>query len=87
MVMVRRPRQGRRTIVDSAPGQRRPRSPPSRPRGEVIFGVFHVDRARAAASFRRLAALDAELACFGHGEPALTGAGDRLRVAAGLVEG
>ncbi|MCW3814154.1 MBL fold metallo-hydrolase [Micromonospora sp. DR5-3] len=53
--------------------------------GEVIFGVFHVDRARAAESFRRLAALDVDLACFGHGEPVLGGAGDRLRAAAGTL--
>ncbi|MEU2421270.1 MBL fold metallo-hydrolase [Streptomyces sp. NPDC007851] len=37
--------------------------------GGVILGVFNVDRDRAVASFRRLAALDAELACFGHGDP------------------
>ncbi|MEV0156115.1 MBL fold metallo-hydrolase [Micromonospora sp. NPDC050686] len=49
--------------------------------GQVIFGVFHTDRARAAESFRRLAGLDADLACFGHGEPALTAARDRLRAA------
>jgi glyoxylase-like metal-dependent hydrolase (beta-lactamase superfamily II) len=56
--------------------------------GEVIFGVFHLDRARTAAAFRRLAALDADVACFGHGESVLTGAGDRLRAtAATLAEG
>lgn len=53
--------------------------------GEVIFGVFHVDRARAAGSFRRLSALDVDLACFGHGEPVRTGAGDRLRAAAAAL--
>lgn len=39
------------------------------PDGTVICGVFNVDRAQAAASLRRLAALDATVACFGHGEP------------------
>ncbi len=38
----------------------------------VILGVFNVDRDRAVASFRRLAALDAEVACFGHGDPVTT---------------
>ncbi|WP_326546950.1 hypothetical protein QGN32_01625 [Mycolicibacterium sp. ND9-15] len=37
-------------------------------------------------SFRRLAALDVETACFGYGEPILSGARDRLRdVAATLT--
>ncbi|MDQ8702480.1 MBL fold metallo-hydrolase [Streptomyces sp. LHD-70] len=54
--------------------------------GEVILGVFNVDRKRALASFRELAALDPEVACFGHGEPVLTGAGAMLRAAAGRYE-
>ena len=37
--------------------------------GNVICGVFNVNRAQAAASFRRLAGLSVTLACFGHGEP------------------
>jgi glyoxylase-like metal-dependent hydrolase (beta-lactamase superfamily II) len=37
--------------------------------GTVVCGVFNVDRAQAAASFRRLAGLSAAVACFGHGEP------------------
>jgi glyoxylase-like metal-dependent hydrolase (beta-lactamase superfamily II) len=37
--------------------------------GKVSCGVFNVDRARAAASFRRLAGLSVAVACFGHGEP------------------
>ena len=37
--------------------------------GEVICGLFNVDRAQAAASFRRLAGLSVAVACFGHGEP------------------
>jgi glyoxylase-like metal-dependent hydrolase (beta-lactamase superfamily II) len=49
--------------------------------GDVILGVFNADRAAAAASFARLAAADAEIACFGHGEPLTSGAADRLRAA------
>lgn len=37
--------------------------------GPVMLGVFNVDRARAIASFRRLAALAPTVACFGHGDP------------------
>jgi glyoxylase-like metal-dependent hydrolase (beta-lactamase superfamily II) len=44
------------------------------PDGRVICGVFNADRAQAAASFRRLAALDVAVACFGHGEPLTQGA-------------
>ncbi len=50
--------------------------------GRVILGVFNQDRARTVASFRRLAALDVDVACFGHGEPLLSDAGKRLREAA-----
>jgi glyoxylase-like metal-dependent hydrolase (beta-lactamase superfamily II) len=39
------------------------------PDGTVMCGVFNVDRVQAAASLPRLAALDAAVACFGHGEP------------------
>jgi Metallo-beta-lactamase superfamily len=39
------------------------------PDGKVICGIFNVNRAQAAASLRRLAYLDATIACFGHGEP------------------
>jgi glyoxylase-like metal-dependent hydrolase (beta-lactamase superfamily II) len=49
--------------------------------GEVLLGVFNQDEARQLESFRRLAALDVETACFGHGEPVVTGAGDALRAA------
>lgn len=42
--------------------------------------------AEAVPGIRRLAALDVETACFGHGEPILSGARDRLRdVAATLT--
>ncbi|MFJ3803672.1 MBL fold metallo-hydrolase [Streptomyces sp. NPDC090088] len=37
--------------------------------GSVLLGVFNLDRTRAVASFRRLAALEADVACFGHGDP------------------
>ncbi|TVT24157.1 MBL fold metallo-hydrolase [Amycolatopsis rhizosphaerae] len=54
--------------------------------GQVMLGIFNLDRSRAAESFRRLAELDVETACFGHGEPITSGAGTRLReVAAGLA--
>jgi glyoxylase-like metal-dependent hydrolase (beta-lactamase superfamily II) len=51
------------------------------PDGTVICGVFNVNRAQAAASLRRLAGLDATVACFGHGEP-LTHAAAELQAAA-----
>ncbi|MFG3407011.1 MBL fold metallo-hydrolase [Streptomyces sp. NPDC048142] len=35
----------------------------------VMLGVFNVDRAEAAATFRRLAALAPRAVCFGHGDP------------------
>ncbi len=50
--------------------------------GQVIRGVFNVDRQQAALSLSRLAALDAEIACFGHGKPVTGGAAARLRAAA-----
>jgi len=53
--------------------------------GEVILGVFNLDRAQAAASFRRLADLDADIACFGHGEPVVGNAQARLQQAAATL--
>ena len=47
--------------------------------GTVMLGTFNQDRAQTVASLRRLAALDVQTACFGHGEPITSGAGDRLR--------
>ncbi|MDN3355721.1 MBL fold metallo-hydrolase [Actinomadura sp. DC4] len=55
--------------------------------GDVILGVFNVDPAQAAASFERLAALDVEIACFGHGEPVTENAAARLRAAAERAAG
>ncbi len=53
----------------------------------VMLGVFNQDRAQTVASFKRLAALDVETACFGHGEPIASGAGAQIRdAAATLVE-
>lgn len=41
--------------------------------GRVILGPFNVDRERAGASFRQLTELDADVACFGHGDPVVGG--------------
>jgi glyoxylase-like metal-dependent hydrolase (beta-lactamase superfamily II) len=37
--------------------------------GTVMLGTFNQDRTQTVASFKRLASLDAETACVGHGEP------------------
>ncbi|KOV57221.1 MBL fold metallo-hydrolase [Streptomyces sp. MMG1121] len=50
--------------------------------GTVIPGVFNLDRAQLLTSLRRLAELDADVACFGHGDPVLKGAAATLREAA-----
>jgi glyoxylase-like metal-dependent hydrolase (beta-lactamase superfamily II) len=47
--------------------------------GELMLGPFNLDRDRAAASMRLLAALDVDIACFGHGDALVGGAGERLR--------
>ncbi|WP_225833380.1 MBL fold metallo-hydrolase [Streptomyces sp. NK08204] len=47
--------------------------------GSVMPGVFNLDKSRLLASLGRLADLDAEVACFGHGEPVLGGAFATLR--------
>ena len=52
------------------------------PAGQVMPGVFNNDRAQAAASFQRLADLDTDIACFGHGEPLTQNAVLELRKAA-----
>ncbi|MCB5180190.1 MBL fold metallo-hydrolase [Streptomyces antimicrobicus] len=49
--------------------------------GPVMLGVFNVDRARALASFRRLAALEPVVACFGHGDPLVHGTAAALHAA------
>jgi glyoxylase-like metal-dependent hydrolase (beta-lactamase superfamily II) len=52
------------------------------PGGQVMPGVFNTDRAQAAASFRRIAGLDTDIAFFGHGEPGTRDAAAHLRAAA-----
>ncbi|MER7486312.1 MBL fold metallo-hydrolase [Streptomyces sp. NPDC126497] len=54
--------------------------------GAVMPGVFNLDRRQVLAACRRLAALDAEVACFGHGEPVLAGAARALRSAADAAD-
>jgi glyoxylase-like metal-dependent hydrolase (beta-lactamase superfamily II) len=53
--------------------------------GSLMLGAFNHDRAQTVASFRRLAELDVEAACFGHGEPIASGAGDGLREVAATL--
>ncbi|MEW2069332.1 MBL fold metallo-hydrolase [Streptomyces sp. NPDC007346] len=50
--------------------------------GEVMLGVFNVDRAQAQDTFRRLAALEARTVCFGHGDPLTEDAAQVMRAAA-----
>ena len=49
---------------------------------QPILGVFNADPRQAISSFRKLAALDVEIACFGHGDPLVTAAGASLQAAA-----
>lgn len=49
--------------------------------GEVMLGVFNLDRERAVESMRKLARLDPTIACFGHGEPVTAAASSVLRAA------
>jgi glyoxylase-like metal-dependent hydrolase (beta-lactamase superfamily II) len=46
--------------------------------GEPMLGVFNCDPDQARESFRALAEMDVEVACFGHGEPLLHNAQERL---------
>ncbi|MEV4460966.1 MBL fold metallo-hydrolase [Microbispora sp. NPDC049633] len=57
------------------------------PDGQVILGVFNADPAGAVASFARQAALDVEIACFGHGEPVTEGASGLLGEAPARLSG
>lgn len=53
--------------------------------GKPILGVFNTDPEKATGSFRRLAAVNIDIACFGHGAPLLTRAQTELaRVATTL---
>jgi glyoxylase-like metal-dependent hydrolase (beta-lactamase superfamily II) len=47
--------------------------------GDVMLGVFNLDARQAASSFRGIAELEVEVACFGHGEPVVEQAGSLLR--------
>ncbi|MEV5507488.1 MBL fold metallo-hydrolase [Streptomyces orinoci] len=49
---------------------------------QVMLGVFNTDRDQAVASFHKQARLDVSTALFGHGEPLVGGAGEKLRAAA-----
>jgi len=50
--------------------------------GAAVLGYFNADPTRATESLGRLAELDVEIACFGHGPPLTAGAGTALRAAA-----
>ena len=54
--------------------------------GTVMCGVFNVNRAQAAASFRRLAGLRVGVSCFGHGEPLTQDAAAALEAAAATAD-
>jgi glyoxylase-like metal-dependent hydrolase (beta-lactamase superfamily II) len=47
--------------------------------GAAILGPFNTDREQAWRSLQRLAALDVDIACFGHGRPIMGGADHALR--------
>jgi hypothetical protein len=47
----------------------------------TLLGPFNLDRERAAASLRVLAELDADVACFGHGQPVVGSASAALAAA------
>jgi glyoxylase-like metal-dependent hydrolase (beta-lactamase superfamily II) len=47
--------------------------------GQVILGPFNVDRDQAIQTFRALADLDVDTACFGHGDPVRENASAALR--------
>ncbi|MFI5980426.1 MBL fold metallo-hydrolase [Streptomyces sp. NPDC051555] len=55
--------------------------------GQVMLGVFNVDRGRALESMRRLASLAPSVACFGHGDPVTEDAAATLKAAAGETSG
>ncbi|RVU22414.1 MBL fold metallo-hydrolase [Streptomyces antnestii] len=55
--------------------------------GQVMLGVLNLDRARALDSFRTLAALESEVACFGHGAPVTGGSAAVLRAAVAGYDG
>lgn len=50
--------------------------------GNVIPGVFNIDGAGLLRSMLKVAQLDFEVACFGHGAPVVGGAGQQIRALA-----
>jgi glyoxylase-like metal-dependent hydrolase (beta-lactamase superfamily II) len=52
--------------------------------GMVMPGVFNIDRDETFRSFRKLAEIDARIACVGHGEPVLDASTALRKVAASL---
>lgn len=55
--------------------------------GTVMLGTFNRDRAATVASFKRLAGLEYEAACFGHGEPITAAARSRIGDTAATLTG
>lgn len=55
--------------------------------GTVMLGTFNQDRAQTVTAFKRLAELDVETACFGHGEPIVSAARTRIRDTAATLTG
>lgn len=47
--------------------------------GQVMLGPFNLDRGRAWASLQRLATIDVDVACFGHGAPVTSRASTALQ--------
>jgi glyoxylase-like metal-dependent hydrolase (beta-lactamase superfamily II) len=50
--------------------------------GSPILGVFNIDRDEAIRSVRKQAGLEFDVACFGHGDPIVGDAGQRIRALA-----
>ncbi len=55
--------------------------------GTVMLGTFNQDRAQTVASFKRLATLDVDTACFGHGDPIAAAASTQIRDTAATLIG
>ncbi len=55
--------------------------------GTVMLGTFNQDRAQTVESFKRLAQLDVETACFGHGDPITAAARTPIRETAATLIG
>ncbi len=49
------------------------------PNENLIVGMFNLDQTQAVVSFKKLAALDFEVACLGHGTPAKEDASEEFR--------